>query len=141
MKRLDKEMAALPSLTQDQLRERWEQLAKQRAPNVPATLLRRLVAQRLQERYLGALPVLVTRELERRGVAVGAAPSRKAPAPSLTPGTRLIREWNGQTIAVEVRDDGFVWEERSYASLSQIAKAVTGAHWSGPRFFGLARRG
>ncbi len=66
-------------------------------------------------------------------------PSRKTV--TLTPGTRLIREWNGRTIAVEVRDDGFVWEDRTYRSLSEIAVLVTGAHWSGPRFFGLTRRG
>jgi hypothetical protein len=140
MTRLEKEMLALPSLTQEQLRERWQQLFKQVAPNVPLPLLRKLVAQRLQERYLGALPVLVVRELER-GASPGSAVPRKAPSPSLTPGTRLVREWNGKTIAVEVREEGFVWEDRSYRSLSRIAKEVTGAHWSGPRFFGLARGG
>lgn len=53
--------------------------------------------------------------------------------------TRLIREWNGQTIAVEVVEGGFVWNDRTYRSLSEIAREVTGAHWSGPRFFGLRR--
>jgi hypothetical protein len=110
MTRLEKEMLALPSLTQEQL----------------------------QERYLGALPFLVLRELERRA-SPGSSEPRKAPSLSLNPGTRLVREWNGKTIAVEVREQDFVWEDRSYRSLSQIAKEVTGAHWSGPRFFGLAR--
>ena len=59
----------------------------------------------------------------------------------LSSGTRLIREWNGRTIVVEVRDDGFWWEEKTYRSLSVIAREVTGAHWSGPRFFGLNGRG
>jgi hypothetical protein len=58
----------------------------------------------------------------------------------LTAGARLIREWNGQTIAVEVRPDGFWWQEKAWRSLSEIAREVTGAHWSGPRFFGLNRR-
>jgi hypothetical protein len=138
MTRLEKEMLALPSLTQEQLRERWQQLAKQPVPNVPLALLHRLLAQRLQERYLGALPFLVLRELERRA-SPGSSEPRKAPSLSLNPGTRLVREWNGKTIAVEVREQDFVWEDRSYRSLSQIAKEVTGAHWSGPRFFGLAR--
>ncbi len=140
MKRLDKEMTTLPSLTHDELRERWQHLTKSPAPNIPTALLRRLIAQRLQERYLGGLPILVLRELER-GASTASAKEHKPPAPSLTPGTRLVREWNGKTIAVEVQETGFRWEERSYNSLSQIAKAVTGAHWSGPRFFGLARHG
>jgi hypothetical protein len=72
-------------------------------------------------------------------VSAGAAPVETRQQPTLTPGTRLIREWNGRTIAVEVRDDGFVWNDQSYRSLSQIAREVTGAHWSGPRFFGQHR--
>ena len=59
----------------------------------------------------------------------------------LRPGTRLVREWQGRQVDVLVTEDGFVWEERSYPSLSAIARAVTSAHWSGPRFFGLVRRG
>jgi hypothetical protein len=57
--------------------------------------------------------------------------------PSIKPGTRLVREWNGRTHHVEVLDKGFRWNDRTYRSLSSIAKAITGAHWSGPRFFGL----
>lgn len=52
-------------------------------------------------------------------------------------GTRLVREWNGRMHVVEVTDDGFVWNGKSYRSLSAIAKRITGAHWSGPRFFNL----
>jgi len=55
----------------------------------------------------------------------------------LRPGTRLIREWKGGSHIVEVVEGGFVWNERSHRSLSSIARAITGAHWSGPRFFGL----
>jgi hypothetical protein len=84
---------------------------------------------------------MVARELERFGATGSAAvePARKSVV--LSPGTRLIREWNGRTIAVEVREDGFFWEDRIWRSLSEIARTVTGAHWSGPRFFGLNRRG
>ena len=80
------------------------------------------------------------RELERiaSGELVAGAASR---TPVLSPGTRLIREWNGRTIAVEVLEEGFHYEKRTWRSLSEIAKAVTGAHWSGPRFFGLKRHG
>lgn len=58
-------------------------------------------------------------------------------APALRPGTRLVREWNGRTHVVDVGEDGFVFDGKTYGSLSAIAKRITGAHWSGPRFFGL----
>ena len=70
--------------------------------------------------------------------------AERAPAP-VAPGKSCIgdldREWNGQTIAVEVTEDGFDWKDMSWRSLSEIAREVTGAHWSGPRFFGLKRNG
>jgi hypothetical protein len=53
------------------------------------------------------------------------------------PGTRLIREWRGKTYVVEVADDRFLHDGESYASLSHVARAITGTRWSGPRFFGL----
>ncbi len=125
-----------------QIRERWEMGGDDAAPSVPSGLLRRLLAQRLQEKRHGSLPAMVVRELERAsGAARPCAEPPPQPRISLTPGTRLIREWNGQTIAVEVTDTGFVWNDQIWRSLSEIAREVTGAHWSGPRFFGLKRRG
>ncbi len=103
--------------------------------------MRRLVAQAMQERRWGGLPVIVARQLARVSGSSSASSKAKLPSPALTPGTRLSREWNGKTIAVEVSEDGFMWEDRRYRSLSEIARAVTGAHWSGPRFFGLHARG
>jgi hypothetical protein len=135
MSKLDDDLAALAELPPAQLRERWEALEGSPAPNLGAPLLRRLLAQRLQERRHGGLPALVRRELLR--VAAGepgpAPPARR----QLTVGTRLVREWNGRTITVEVSDSGFQHAGRSWRSLSEIARHVTGAHWSGPRFFGL----
>ena len=141
MTRLEKDLAALAAMSLAQLRERWASVDGAPAPSVPVPLLRRLLAQRLQEKRHGALPLLVARELERYGSsgALTAAPVRRKA--TLTPGTRLIREWNGRTIAVEVSENGFLWNDRSYRSLSEIAREVTGAHWSGPRFFGLRRHG
>jgi len=60
-----------------------------------------------------------------------------AQMPALLPGTRLVREWNGRTHIVDVGDNGFVFDGKTYRSLSAIAKRITGTHWSGPRFFGL----
>jgi hypothetical protein len=56
---------------------------------------------------------------------------------ALRPGTHLVREWNGRTYQIEVLDDGFQMDGKRYRSLSAIARKITGAHWSGPRFFGL----
>jgi hypothetical protein len=144
MTRLEKDLAALATMSPAQLRERWGAVAGGEAPSVPSPLLCRLLAQRLQEKRHGALPLMVVRELERV-MSISGVPSpgeARRRDIALTPGTRLIREWNGKTIAVEVTGEGtFLWNDCSYGSLSEIARAVTGVHWSGPRFFGLKRRG
>jgi len=138
--KLDKDLAALPDMSAAQLRERWEAMGDGEAPNVPSSVLRPLLAQRLQERKHGGLPVIVRRELDRlASYGPGAAPARRRI--ELTPGTRLIREWNGQTISVDVMEAGFAYADRTWRSLSEIARHVTGAHWSGPRFFGLTGNG
>ena len=139
MSRLDDDLAALVELPLAQLRERWERLEGSPAPALAEPLLRRLLAQRLQERRHGGLPALVRRELVRIADGEQLAPPAP-PRPQLTTGTRLVREWNGRTITVEVHDDGFRHAGRSWRSLSEIARHVTGAHWSGPRFFGLTAR-
>jgi hypothetical protein len=59
----------------------------------------------------------------------------------LKPGTRLVRQWHGQTYRVLVLDHGYQYADRHYQSLTPIAREITGAAWSGPRFFGLKRRG
>jgi len=141
MTRLEKGLAALATMSPAQLRERWMEAGAGEAPAVPVPLLRRLLAQRLQEKRHGRLPLLIARELERLAASGGASATPVAKTITLSIGTRLIREWNGQTIAVEVTDAGFLWDDRTWRSLSEIACEVTGAHWSGPRFFGLKRRG
>lgn len=142
MTRLEKELGGLATMSPVLLRERWNDGGCDVAPAVPTSLLRSLLAQRLQEKRHGSLPLLVARELERVAATDG-SPVVAQPQPKvrLSAGTRLIREWNGQTIAVEVTDAGFVWNDRVWRSLTEIACEVTGAHWSGPRFFGLKRRG
>jgi hypothetical protein len=141
MTRLARDLAALATMSPAQLRERWALVDASPAPSVPASLLMRLLAQRLQEKRHGALPLLVARELERVASASGTIVEPVRRQVALTPGTRLIREWNGRTIAVEVGESGFLWDDRTWRSLSEIAREVTGAHWSGPRFFGLRRHG
>ena len=58
----------------------------------------------------------------------------------LRPGTRLVREWRGVTHMVLIHADGIEWRGQRYRSLSVVARKITGARWSGPRFFGLRRQ-
>ena len=138
--KLEQELTAIADMPADQLRERWDMMGDGAAPQMPPSILRHLLAQRLQERKHGALPVLVARELERIATGESKAPPMR-PRVELTPGTRLIREWNGQTLSVDVLGEGFAYDNKTWRSLSEIARHVTGAHWSGPRFFGLTGNG
>ena len=103
---------------------------------VPARLsmpfLRRFIAFEVQARHCGGLPKGFVEKLAKAADAKADAKS-----PTLRPSGRLIREWNGVTHVVDVAGDGFVWNGQRHGSLSSIARAITGARWSGPRFFGL----
>ena len=61
------------------------------------------------------------------------------PKIDLSSGTRLSRDWHGQTYTVDVLDKGFAYDGRLFTSLSPIAKAITGSHRSGPLFFGVSK--
>jgi len=58
-------------------------------------------------------------------------------ASSSSPGTRLVREWRGQPHVVDIIEGGVQYNGETYRSLSQVARTITGARWSGPRFFGV----
>jgi hypothetical protein len=128
------------------LREEWRRLCRSEPPRISRDLLIRALAYRLQELEFGGLPKWAQQSLA--GPAAGAdAPARvgalsSGPVPPrLKLGARLVREWHGRTHAVVVLDhDAFEFEGQRYSSLTQIAREITGAHWSGPRFFGLAKR-
>ena len=140
--KLENRLLGLADMNLADLGEEWTRVANCPAPNSPARLLRRFIAQRLQERRHRGLPVLVARELD--AIAAGGSALAEASGPSPTviirPGTRLIREWNGQTISVTAVENGFEYQGKRYGSLTHIASEVTGTHWSGPRFFGLTKR-
>ncbi len=61
----------------------------------------------------------------------------RSPRVHLSPGTQLVREWNGRRHLINVTETGFELDGREYASLTAVARHITGANWSGPRFFGL----
>ena len=140
MSRLDDHLAGLSDLMPAQLKDKWAEMEGTSPPSVPPALLRRLVAQRLQERRQGALPALVARELARIASQGSESPPSR-PSFEMTPGTRLVREWIGRRVTVEVLEQGFAYSGRTWRSLSEIARQVTDAHWSGPRFFGLTGDG
>jgi hypothetical protein len=140
----EQELTLIPTLSLAELTDRWHAKALGQAPSLPLRLLQRLYAQLLQEQALGGLPPSVVRELGKfeAGTEKGRAPSPPPPRQvMLSVGTRLVREWNGRTISVDVQGEGYVWNEQRYGSLSEIARAVTGTRWSGPRFFGIVSRG
>ena len=141
-------LAALATMSPAQLRTEWRR-ACQTAPPARLTtdLLRRGIAYRLQERVHGGLPGSHARELDRlvkcrlaEAPRAQGARATGADGPRLRPGTRLVRSWQGRTYHVLVGEHGFVMDDREYPSLSRIAEAITGAHWSGPRFFGIDRK-
>lgn len=101
-------------------------------PKMSQPMQRRFLAFELQVRDRGGLPPVLLARLAR--FAEGKA---RTPTPGLEPGARLLREWCGTTHVVDVRPDGYLWNGTRYRSLSAIARAITGARWSGPRFFGL----
>lgn len=94
--------------------------------------LRRFLAFEVQSRRTGGLPKGFVKRLERQ-VAGG----RRSAGAGVTAGGRYLREWNGVTHVIEVVDDGYRWNGETYRSLSAVASAITGARWSGPRFFGV----
>lgn len=136
------EVARLGALTLFELRAEWRRLHRMQPPmRLSRDLLIRGITYKLQERALGGLSKSLLRKLEPRGAAPQDGHARK-PAPPITlkSGTRLVREWHGVTHTVLVHADGVEWKGRRYQSLSVVAREITGAHWSGPRFFGLRTR-
>ncbi|MFC3615276.1 DUF2924 domain-containing protein [Lutimaribacter marinistellae] len=134
--RLPRDVKDLEDLARADLLDLWQAIFDAPAPRMLSQpFLRRFIAFEMQSRRHGGLPRAVTTAL---GKGTDAKP--KASSPALKPGRRLLREWNGVTHVVDVTDQGFAWNGTSYRSLSAIAREITGAHWSGPRFFGLSSK-
>jgi hypothetical protein len=126
----------------DELRREWRRLYHDDPPRISRDLLVLGIAYRLQEIEHGRLGKATLRKLRTLAKTLRST-GRVGPTPSLSlkPGARLVREWRGRTHTVTVTEDGFDYAGTSYPSLSNIAKKITGAHWSGPRFFGLIAKG
>lgn len=110
------------------------------APNISLDLVRLGLAYRFQEQRYGGVSRLSKTVMRRAAVAADQPAKLAAIIRKLTPGTRLVRDWHGVGHTVTVLEDGFAYDGKYWPSLSAIAKAITSAHWNGPRFFGLTER-
>jgi DUF2924 family protein len=143
---LEAEIAHLRDLDLSGLRARWHSVFRRNAPDhLPRHLLYRILAYRLQADRLGDLDRDTQRFLDQ--VAAGTRNANEIPMASnqasrhgLATGTTLVREWGGKPQRVMVLEEGFAWNGTTYRSLTEIAFAMTGTRWSGPRFFGVRSR-
>jgi hypothetical protein len=144
---VEAEIARLRDLDVKALRARWRMsFGRNAPPHLARHLMFAMLAYRLQAEVMGDLDAETVRFLKQ----IDLTPSKRAAVPltqaferrwrDLSPGTALTREWGGQHHKVMVIDGGFAWQGRTYGSLSEIAKAITGTKWNGPRFFGLREK-
>lgn len=118
----------------DALLNTWAHLIGRPAPKfISQSLLTKVIAFERQSQELDGLTKTFRRKLARASTEGINTPTRLR----FKPGGRFIREWNGQQHVVDVTSEGYVWNGNQYRSLSVIARTITGAHWSGPRFFGV----
>ena len=136
--KLDNRIAALAMMCAAQKRAEWRRLTGQPAPPAFGSgLLTRAIAHAFQDKATGSAGKTLQRRLKRlndkasRGAAANASLEIK-------PGTWLSRTWHGEVHQVVVLETGFEYRGERYPSLTAIARHITGAAWSGPRFFGLA---
>lgn len=129
------DLGQIEAMDREQLVQTWKGMFRTSPPpRLSKRLLRSLLCFEVQVKVHGGL----SSSLRRRLAAIGSGKKVVRPVASrLEPGARLIREWNGVSHVVDVVDGGVMWKGNRYRSLSSVAREITGAHWSGPRFFGL----
>ena len=135
-------VAALPRMPMSELSALWKELFQGEAPKYNKTHLVRRIAYRLQEVAHNVDSALISKRLEqyaRESLSDNLKSSRRAHVHMPVVGTVIIRVHRGVEHRVTVLNDGFDYNGARYRSLSQIASEITGAHWSGPVFFGLTR--
>ncbi len=128
---LAKELTVIERLDRPACVERWRDAFGRSPPkHLSPRFMTRVLIWEVQTRLIGGGTAKTDRALKQ--IAAG-----KPPPSTPKPGPHLVREWNGRTYQVEVTGDGYVMDGKTYRSLSAIARRITGAQWSGPRFFGL----
>ena len=132
------ELASVPALGPERLKERWRILyGTEPPPRISEDLLRRAIAYRLQERAFGGLKPSTRRLLQRITEDARPRSSSTTATRKLSAGAVLIREWQGTSHQVTVLEDGVLFRGKRHRSLSEVARKITGNRWSGPLFFGL----
>src|SRR6266478_6390123 len=136
---VDTELDRLPTMPIADLRKRYSGLFRSEPPRAfGPDLLRRGIANRIQEKAYGGLPASTRRLLDQLVKAAMAKPNGRLELPRrIKPGSELVRTWKGKSYRVMVMADGFAHDGKTFASLSKIASEITGTKWNGPRFFGL----
>ena len=145
---IEDEIAHLRDLDLKRLRARWQNEFGRLAPeHLTRHLLFRIIAYSIQADRLGDLDAETLKVLQQAVGLEGRLPAvsralakldqRRSAPPS---GTVLVREWDRKSHRVMVMPDGFAWNGNTFDSLSQVAFAITGTKWNGPRFFGLRDR-
>jgi len=130
---IEAEIDRVRSLGLDELRTLWRTTLRScPPPALTKDLMSRFLCRHIQEQVLGGLDRETAKLLDRLARGDNAGPPRR-----LKPGTVLVREYQGERHTVTVVAGGYLWRGARYASLSTIARAITGTAWSGPRFFGL----
>ena len=138
---LEQEIQELLTLDVTVLRRKWATLfGADPSPYLGRMFLVRAIAYRLQERAFGGLKPSTHRLLDRFSETRGNKTQPSAPRQRAGAGTVLIRQWRGVQHRVTVLDSDVLYRGRRYTSLSEVARTITGTHWSGPLFFGLKKR-
>jgi hypothetical protein len=138
---LTQEITHLLTLDVPKLRQKWAALfGAHPSPHLGRLLLVRAIAYRLQERAFAGIKPSTQRLLDRVASGRAEAASERITKRRAGAGTVLIRDWRGVRHRVTVLDDDVVYRGRRYKSLSEVARVITGARWSGPLFFGLKSR-
>jgi hypothetical protein len=135
---IEREIEALKGQGVDTLRKVWMRRPKGAPPKIQsADILRRLIAWKIQVEAFGDLDPETKARIRQMMRATGKVEIAPSPSAALKTGTILVREWQGVEHRVLVLDQGFEHESKRYRSLSEVARAIAGTRWSGPRFFGL----
>ncbi|MXN66514.1 DUF2924 domain-containing protein [Stappia sp. GBMRC 2046] len=135
------ELAHLPEFPPEDLKTRWQELYGAPPPKRLGRLIMiRAIAHRLQEMAFGGVSPATRRRLKRLGADLAAGRVPKPASIKIKPGTRLLREWQGEMHEAIVLEREVVYRGQSFRSLSAVAREITGTPWSGPVFFGLKER-
>ena len=129
---------ALSELNPDCIRDQWHVTTGTRRPIYASPrLLMLMLAERIQSTQQGCMKPALRRRLEKLSAEYTKGTGDPKLTNKLSPGTVLMRDWQGRRHSVMVTGDGFEHDGKTYRSLSEIARAITGTRWSGPAFFGL----